>query len=101
MPCIYNLPQQERFCQFCSAACDERPALKVYTTTNTANPMIEENHMPMDLKDQIIEKVREMRRLQREFFRTHNSKALQASKDIEKVVDKLLEELETPNLFEQ
>lgn len=56
--------------------------------------------MPMDLKDQIIEKVREMRRLQREFFRTHNSKALQASKDIEKVVDKLLEELETPNLFE-
>ena len=100
MSCLYNLPEQVRFCQFCSGACTERPAVKVITTTTTADPFVEENQMPMNLKDQIMEKVREMRRLQREFFRTHNSKALQASKDIEKVVDKLLEELETPNLFE-
>jgi len=101
MPCHYNLPEQERFCQFCSAACDERPALKVYTTTNTADPMIEENQMPMDTKDQLIDEVRKMRQLQKEYFRTRSHETLAASKSSESRVDKLLAELETPNLFEQ
>jgi cell fate (sporulation/competence/biofilm development) regulator YmcA (YheA/YmcA/DUF963 family) len=55
----------------------------------------------MHIKDQIIDEVRKMRQLQREFFRTHNSKSLQASKEAERRVDKLLEELDTPNPFEQ
>jgi len=54
-----------------------------------------------DLKDHIIEKVREMRRLQKEYFRTRDNRVCQMSKDVEKYIDKLLIELETPNLFEQ
>ena len=100
MPCLYNLPEQERFCQFCSAACDERPAIKVITTTTMADPFIEENQMPMDTKDQLIDEVRKMRQLQKEYFRTRSHETLAASKSSESRVDKLLAELETPNLFE-
>ena len=55
----------------------------------------------VELKDQIIEQVRKMRQLQRDYFRTRDNSICQASKDVEKHVDKLLFELETPNLFEQ
>ena len=48
MPCIFNIPEQDRFCKICSAACDERPAIIVQPATNTADPMIEENQMPME-----------------------------------------------------
>lgn len=99
MPCLYNLPEQERFCQFCSAACAERPAVKVITTTTTADPFIEENQMPMDTKDQLIDEVRKMRQLQKEYFRTRSHETLAASNSSESRVDKLLAELETPNLF--
>ena len=100
MPCLYNLPEQERFCQYCSAACAERPAVKVITTTTTADPSIEENQIPMDTKDQLIEEVRKMRQLQKEYFRTRSHETLVASKSSESRVDKLLEELGTITLYE-
>lgn len=49
---------------------------------------------------ELAELVAEMRRLQREYFRTRSSTALESSKVLEKRVDRaVLECLEQPSLF--
>lgn len=48
----------------------------------------------------IVGEVRKMRQLQKEYFRTRSHETLVASKASESRVDKLLAELEAPNLFE-
>ena len=53
-----------------------------------------------ELKDQIIDEVRKMRQLQKDYFLSRDREILAASKASESRVDKLLKELETPNLFE-
>lgn len=54
----------------------------------------------MDIKDQLIDEVRKMRQLQKEYFLTRGRDILAASKASESRVDKLLKELEAPGLFE-
>ena len=43
--------------------------------------------------------VAEMRRWQKEFFRTRSPQALSESRRLEKKVDKMLEDMEQPGLF--
>ena len=52
-----------------------------------------------DLKDQLIEKVRKMREMQRKYFLTRDREVLTVAKFFETRVDELLAELGTPNLF--
>ena len=47
----------------------------------------------------IIEQLKEMRKNQVAWFTLHDFTALNKSKDLEKYIDKLLADLETPNLF--
>jgi len=49
--------------------------------------------------DALVEAVGEMRHSQIEYFRSKSRTALEASKRAERKVDKLLEELRTPRLF--
>jgi len=51
--------------------------------------------------NQLIEETCRMRQLQKDYFRTRRHDILTESKFSEALVDKLLAELETPNLFEQ
>ena len=50
--------------------------------------------------DRLIEAVSEMRHRQREYFRTRSKSALEAAQAAERKVDRLLEELRQPRLFD-
>ena len=47
------------------------------------------------LKDTIVGKVREMRRMQKDYFRTRSANILAACKETERDVDRLLKELDS------
>lgn len=38
MSCIWNVPREERHCEYCLAYCEERPQQEVSFATNTATP---------------------------------------------------------------
>lgn len=52
------------------------------------------------MKDKFIEAVREMRRLQKEYFNTRDPYTLCYAKKAEREVDKMLEGIEQPGLFD-
>ncbi len=51
--------------------------------------------------ERLMEAVGDMRHRQREYFRTRSKSALTAAQAAERKVDRLLEELQTPTLFER
>lgn len=54
-----------------------------------------------EIVNRLIEETCRMRQLQKDYFRTRRRDILTESRCSEALVDKLLAELETPNLFEQ
>lgn len=53
-----------------------------------------------EMIERLIEAVSEMRHRQREYFRTRSKSSLEAAQAAERKVDRLLEELQRPSLFE-
>lgn len=53
------------------------------------------------LQENLIESVRQMRRWQKEYFDTKSQDALARSIQCETKVDRILEELEIPSLFDE
>lgn len=51
------------------------------------------------MNEKLKNAVSEMRKWQKEYFRTKSPIALNESKRLEKVVDKILEEMDNPGLF--
>ena len=49
--------------------------------------------------DSFIDAVKEMRKLQKEYFVTRDSNVLTNAKKAERVVDRLLDKMEQPKLF--
>lgn len=49
----------------------------------------------------LIEAVKQMRRFQKDYFATKNYDALNNARKAEAKVDKMIEDIETPNLFNQ
>jgi len=47
------------------------------------------------LKDTIVKRVRDMRRMQKEYFRTRSANILASCKEAERDVDRLLKELDS------
>lgn len=55
----------------------------------------------MTIQENLIETVRQMRRWQKEYFETKSQDALTRSIQLEIKVDRILEELEIPSLFDE
>lgn len=56
--------------------------------------------VPPELTTRLIDAVAEMRHQQRDYFRTKSPAALAAAKRAETRVDKLLDEIRSPSLFD-
>ena len=44
MACIWNIPKNERHCEYCLALCDERKIKNTSSATNTATPISTPNN---------------------------------------------------------
>lgn len=55
----------------------------------------------MTIQENLIDSVRQMRRWQKEYFETKSQDALARSIQCETKVDRILEELEIPSLFDE
>lgn len=55
----------------------------------------------MTIQENLIESVRQMRRWQKEYFETKSRDALARSIQCETKVDRILEELDIPSLFDE
>lgn len=55
----------------------------------------------MTIYENLVKQVREMRRWQKEYFETKSQDALARSIQCETKVDRILEELEIPSLFDE